>query len=75
MVAKSVDSLKVGMIGVTSLTSAERAQMIPVPRGPNIHLWVPAMKKSQCMSGKARSSTPKPCTPSTTYRMWSFSSR
>ncbi|MNR47149.1 hypothetical protein D3C85_1662140 [compost metagenome] len=73
--AKSVASLKVGMIGVTSLTSAERAQMIPVPRGPNIHLWVPAMKKSQCISGKSVFSTPKPCTPSTTYRMRSFLSR
>src|SRR5678815_143047 len=43
----------------------ERPQTIPVPRGPNIHLCVPATKKSQPRSGRLTFSTPSPCTPST----------
>ncbi|MNI46860.1 hypothetical protein D3C73_1013460 [compost metagenome] len=66
VVEKCSASENVGMIGVTYLTSLLRLQTMPVPRGPNSHLWVPAMKKSQFMVGKSRSSTPNPCTPSTT---------
>ena len=35
-------------------------QTIPVPRGPNIHLCVPAIKKSAPICATCSSSTPKP---------------
>ncbi|MNN27909.1 hypothetical protein D3C81_1414600 [compost metagenome] len=66
IVAKEVASENVGTLGLTYFSSSLRLHTMPVPRGPNIHLWVPAIKKSQFICGKLRSSTPKPCTPSTT---------
>ena len=42
-----------------------RPHKMPVPRGPNSHLWVPVARKSQPRSGMSTSTAPKPCTPST----------
>lgn len=43
--AEVVGAEKVGMLGTRcSWSCSERAMMTPVPRGPNSHLWVPAMK-------------------------------
>jgi len=49
-------------------------QTSPVPRGPNIHLCVPATRKSQPSSLTRKSSTPKAWTPSTQKMIRSRSS-
>ena len=62
-------SSKAGTVGWICAQASRRPQTIPVPRGPKIHLCVPAAKKSHPSAATASSSTPKPWTPSTTSRM------
>ena len=51
---------------MSSVSGAQsRPHRMPVPRGPNSHLWVPADRKSQPRSGRSTSTAAKPCTPST----------
>ncbi len=62
-------------MGWTCAHASRRPQTIPVPRGPNIHLCVPAAKKSHPRAATDSSSTPRPWTPSTTSRMRSAAAR
>src|SRR3954467_12548102 len=48
-----------GRAGRTASQPCFVPAMIPAPRGPNSHLWHPAMKKSQPRSDKTTSSMPK----------------
>jgi len=65
----------VGIVGTIRRQADGLPQMKPVPLGPNIHLWQPAMKKSQPSWGIVSASAPSPCTPSTHSRMRSGSLR
>ena len=62
--------------GISSVSGAQsRPQRIPVPRGPNSHLWVPVARKSQPRSGRSTSTALNPCTPSTHTTYWSRGTR
>src|SRR5437773_12309197 len=65
---------KRGITGRIFCQTTGFAHTNPVPRGPNIHLWVPAANASHPRAVIFGSSTPKPCTPSTISSTRSFSS-
>src|SRR6476619_6220212 len=66
---------KSGIVGCIVGQSSARPHKTPVPRGPNIHLCVPAAKKSQPRDSMVSSSTPKPWAPSTQKRARSAGAR
>ncbi len=68
-------SVKLGIVGITSLKPRLPAATRPVPRGPNSHLWQLTIRKSHPSDSIVMSWLPKPWTPSSTNSTWSGSSR
>ena len=72
---KGSSDSKLGTVGRMCGQASARPQMSPVPRGPKIHLCIPATKKSAPSVAAPTSLQPKPCNPSTISRQRSASSR